>query len=49
MKSFENAARTSFPEQVKRHEVHHGVLDVVDLLLKRELRREHNPFSYRNT
>lgn len=26
--------RTSFPQQVKRHQVHHGVLDVVDLLLE---------------
>lgn len=27
---------TSFPEKVKRHQVQHGVLDVVDLLLKRQ-------------
>lgn len=31
---------TSFPEKVKRHKVQHGVLDVVDLLFKRELQRE---------
>lgn len=26
----------SFPEKVQRHQVHHGMLDVVDLLLKRQ-------------
>lgn len=26
---------TSFPEEIKRHQVQHGVLDVVDLLLER--------------
>lgn len=31
---------TSFPEKIKRHQVHHGVLDVVDLLFKRQLWRE---------
>lgn len=36
----ENATHTSFPEKVKRHQVHHGVLDVVDLLFKRQLWRE---------
>lgn len=35
-----NAAYTSFPEKIKRHQVHHGVLDVVDLLFKRQLWRE---------
>ena len=31
----ETRAPTSFPEKVQRHQVQHGVLDVVDLLLKR--------------
>lgn len=31
---------TSFPEKVKRHEVQHGVLDVVNLFFQWELQRE---------
>lgn len=34
------STHTSFPEKVKRHKVHHGVLDVVDLLFKWKLWRE---------
>lgn len=49
VKSAEKTAHTSLPEEVERNEVHHGVLDVVDLLLKRELWREHTRFSYCNT
>lgn len=35
----ENTTYTSFPEKIKRHQVHHGVLDVVDLLFKWQLWR----------
>lgn len=33
-------AHTSFPEKVKRHEVQHGVLDVVNLFFQWELQRD---------
>lgn len=32
--------RTSFPEKVERHKVHHGVLDIVDLFFKWQLQRQ---------